>query len=140
MTWLYRAAADDAVERLRPEASGDATVHGRAVDVTDPEQVEALWSPAVEALGGVDQGGGQVFNILGGGDGSIRPGMGAYSATKRGLDSCTRSPAKEVTGTGVRIGQVRPGILITEGWLREAAVAPPRCSLQRSSRTCFSNL
>ncbi|MER5622294.1 hypothetical protein ABT061_14765 [Streptosporangium sp. NPDC002544] len=42
LTWLYRAAVDDAVERLRPEASGDATVHGRAVDVTDPAQVKAL--------------------------------------------------------------------------------------------------
>ncbi|WP_030907906.1 SDR family oxidoreductase [Streptosporangium amethystogenes] len=174
-----QAAVDDAVERLRPEASGDATVHGRAVDVTDPEQVEALWSAAVDALGGVDlwinnagvahttrpiietapddvramvttnmlgtvygaqvavrgmlaHGGGQVFNILGGGsDGSIRPGMGVYSATKRGLDSFTRSLVKEVAGTGVRIGQVRPGILITEGWLREAAAAPEQVDRQR---------
>ncbi|MFI6455997.1 SDR family oxidoreductase [Streptosporangium amethystogenes] len=174
-----QAAVDDAVERLRPEATGDATVHGRAVDVTDHEQVEALWNAATDALGGVDlwinnagvahttrpivettpdevrtmvttnmlgtvygaqvavrgmlaQGGGQVFNVLGGGsDGSIRPGMGVYSATKRGLDSFTRSLVKEVTGTGVRIGQVRPGILITEGWLREAAAAPEQVDRQR---------
>ena len=54
-------------------------------------------------------GGGQVFNVLGGGsDGRIRPGMGVYSATKRGLDSFTRALAKEVTGTGVRIGQIPP--------------------------------
>ncbi|MFG1944750.1 SDR family oxidoreductase [Nonomuraea sp. NPDC048826] len=171
-----QAAVDEAVERLRPEGG---TVHGRAVDMTDPEQVEKLWSAAVDALGGVDlwinnagvanttrpiiettpgdvramvttnmlgtvygsqvavrgmlaQGGGQVFNILGGGsDGRIRPGMGVYSATKRGLDSFTRALAKEVAGTAVRVGQVSPGMLITEGWLREAAAAPEQVREQR---------
>ncbi|MEU1747324.1 SDR family oxidoreductase [Micromonospora arida] len=174
-----RTAVDDAVERLRPRALMAATVHGFAVDVTDAEQVERMWSAAVDALGGVDlwinnagvanttrpivdttpedvrtmvttnmlgtvygsqvavrgmltAGGGQVFNVLGGGsDGRIRPGMGVYAATKRGLDSFTRALAKEVTGTGVRIGQIRPGILITEGWLREAAVAPEQVARQR---------
>ena len=174
-----QAAVDDAVERLRPEAAGEATVHGRAVDVTDAARVEELWTAAVDAFGGVDlwinnagvahttrpivettaddvrtmvttnmlgtvygsqvavrgmraHGGGQLFNILGGGsDGRIRSGMGVYSATKRGLDSFTRALAKEVAGTGVRVGQVRPGILITEGWLREAAAAPELVAEQR---------
>jgi short-subunit dehydrogenase len=77
-------------------------------------------------------GGGQVFNILGGGsDGRIRPGMGVYSATKRGLDSFTKALVKEAAGTGVRIGQVSPGMLITEGWLREAAAAPEQVAEQR---------
>ncbi|MDA0633055.1 SDR family NAD(P)-dependent oxidoreductase [Nonomuraea sp. MCN248] len=171
-----QAAVDEAVERLRPEGQ---RVHGRAVDVSDAEQVEQLWDFAVDALGGVDlwinnagvanttrpitettaddvrvmvttnmlgtvygsqvavrgmlaRGGGQVFNILGGGsDGRVRPGMGVYSATKRGLDSFTRALAKEVAGTGVRVGQVSPGILITEGWLREAAAAPEQVAEHR---------
>ncbi|MEV0135968.1 SDR family oxidoreductase [Dactylosporangium sp. NPDC050688] len=174
-----RTAVDDAVARLRPQAAGEAAVHGFVVDVTDAAQVERVWSAAVDVLGGVDlwinnagvanttrpivettpddvramvttnmlgtvygsqvavrgmlaAGGGQVFNVLGGGsDGRIRPGMGVYSATKRGLDSFTRALAKEITGTGVRIGQIRPGILITEGWLREAAAAPEQVRQQR---------
>ncbi|MEO3784658.1 SDR family oxidoreductase [Actinocorallia sp. B10E7] len=173
-----RTAVDDTLERLRPEAAGDAAVHGQVVDVTDAAQVEELWSAAVDALGGVDlwinnagvahttrpivettpddvramvttnmfgtiygsqvavrgmlAHGGQVFNVLGGGsDGRVRPGMGVYSATKRGLDSFTRALAKEVAGTGVRIGQISPGILITEGWLREAAAAPDQVAKQR---------
>ena len=78
------------------------------------------------------QGHGRVFNVLGGGsDGRIRPNMGVYGATKRGLDGFTRALAKEVEGTGVTVGQIRPGILITEGWLREAAVAPEQVSSQR---------
>ncbi|MCD4524362.1 SDR family oxidoreductase [Nocardioides sp. cx-173] len=77
-------------------------------------------------------GGGRLFNVLGGGsDGSIRPGMGVYSTTKRGLDLFTRALVKEVAGTPVRVGQVRPGILITDGWLREAASHPESVSSQR---------
>ena len=77
-------------------------------------------------------GGGQVFNILGGGsDGSVRPGMGVYSTTKRGLDMFTRALVKEVEGTPVRVGQVRPGILITDGWLREARATRRRSPSQR---------
>ncbi|TDC80968.1 SDR family oxidoreductase [Actinomadura sp. 7K507] len=179
VTGRTQEAVDDAAARLESETTGDAEVHGRAVDVTDAAQVEKLWSAAVDALGGVDlwinnagvanttrpivdttagdvramvttnmlgtvygsqvavrgmsgSGGGQLFNILGGGsDGRTRPGMGVYSATKRGLDSFTRSLVKEVKGTGVRVGQVSPGMLITEGWLREAAAAPEQVRNQR---------
>lgn len=82
--------------------------------------------------GMIAQGDGQVFNVLGGGsDGRIRPNMGVYGATKRGLDMFTAALAKEVEGTGVRVGQIRPGILITDGWLREAATAPDQVSSQR---------
>lgn len=78
------------------------------------------------------QGGGKLFNVLGGGsDGKIRPNMGVYGATKRGLDGFTRALTKEVAGSGVTVGQVRPGILITEGWLREAAEDPHGVKSQR---------
>ncbi len=78
------------------------------------------------------QGRGKLFNVLGGGsDGKIRRNMGVYGATKRGLDMFTRALVKEVAGTGVTVGQIRPGILITEGWLREAAADPEGVRSQR---------
>jgi len=84
--------------------------------------------------------GGQVFNILGGGsDGTVRPGMGVYSATKRGLDMFTKALVKEVDGTTVRVGQVRPGILITDGWLREAATNPDSVQSQRKMVNILSD-
>jgi NAD(P)-dependent dehydrogenase (short-subunit alcohol dehydrogenase family) len=84
--------------------------------------------------------GGQVFNILGGGsDGTVRPGMGVYSATKRGLDMFTKALVKEVDGTSVRVGQVRPGILITDGWLREAATSPESVQSQRKMVNILSD-
>lgn len=172
-------AVDEAIGRLRPAASGGARVVGRATDVSDAAQVQALWDYGVAELGAVDlwvnnagvaytmrsivettpdevatmvatnmvgtingaqvavRGmsagrGGQVFNVLGGGsDGSVRPGMGVYSSTKRGLDMFTKALVKEVEGTSVRVGQVRPGILITDGWLREAATNPDSVQSQR---------
>lgn len=85
-------------------------------------------------------GGGRVFNVLGGGsDGSIRPGMGVYSATKRGLDMFTKALVKEVAGTSVHVGQVRPGILITDGWLREAATHPESVQSQRKMVNILSD-
>lgn len=85
-------------------------------------------------------GGGQLFNVLGGGsDGSVRPGMGIYSSTKRGLDQLTRALVKEVEGTPVRVGQIRPGILITEGWLREAATSPETVAAQRKMVNVLSD-
>jgi NAD(P)-dependent dehydrogenase (short-subunit alcohol dehydrogenase family) len=91
-----------------------------------------IFGSQVAARGMSAQGSGQIFNILGGGsDGRIRANMGVYGATKRGLDMFTRALTKELDGTGVRVGQVRPGILLTEGWLREAAVAPEQVRSQR---------
>ncbi len=85
-------------------------------------------------------GGGQVINVLGGGsDGTVRPGMGVYSATKRGLDMFTKALVKEVEGTSVRVAQVRPGILITDGWLREAATHPESVSSQRKMVNILSD-
>ena len=91
-----------------------------------------IYGSQVAVRGMTAQGGGQLFNILGGGsDGKIRPNMGVYSTTKRGLDMLTATLVKETKGTNVRVGQIRPGMLITEGWLREAEVAPEQVASQR---------
>ncbi|MEH6568273.1 MAG: SDR family oxidoreductase [Halioglobus sp.] len=67
------------------------------------------------------QGSGKIFNMLGGGsDGEYFPGMGIYGTTKRGLDYFTNALAKELSGSGVIIAKIRPGMIITDAVVREA--------------------
>lgn len=121
----------------------------RTIAETTPDEVATMvgtnmvgtiTGAQVAVRGMTAAGRGQLFNILGGGsDGSVRPGMGVYSATKRGLDMFTQALVKEVEGTPVRVGQVRPGILITDGWLREAASHPEAVSSQRKMVNILSD-
>ncbi len=172
-------AVAQAVDALtRGGGNGGAT--GLATDVSDLQQIEALWAHAVATFGGVDvwinnagvahttrpivetsaadvhamvttnllgtihgsqvaargllaQGGGRIFNILGGGsDGEYFPGMGIYGTTKRGLDYLTTALTKELAGTPVLVGKVRPGLIVTEGVLREIKADPD--TFQRSRK------
>jgi NAD(P)-dependent dehydrogenase (short-subunit alcohol dehydrogenase family) len=67
------------------------------------------------------QGYGKIFNMLGGGsDGEYFAGMGVYGSTKRSLDYFSTALAKELVGSGVIVGRIRPGMIITEGVVREA--------------------
>lgn len=75
----------------------------------------------VAARGMTAQSRGKIFNMLGGGsDGEYFPGMGVYGTTKRGLDYFTNALVKELDGSGVIIGKIRPGMVITEAVVREA--------------------
>jgi NAD(P)-dependent dehydrogenase (short-subunit alcohol dehydrogenase family) len=75
----------------------------------------------VAATGMVAQGNGKLFNVLGGGsDGEYFPGLGLYGTTKRGLDYFTNALVKELAGTAVIVGKIRPGMIITEAVVREA--------------------
>lgn len=78
---------------------------------------------ATVALRGMNQqGGGKLFMMLGGGaDGKVRPGMAVYGSTKSGLRFFTEAIVKENADGRVLIGSVSPGMVVTEGMLREAA-------------------
>ncbi|WP_110241481.1 SDR family oxidoreductase [Nocardioides gilvus] len=182
--------SDDAVSQAIASLGGcpgSGKLLGRATDVTDPAQLQALWDFAVSEFGRVDiwinnagvahtttpivdtpvedvttmvttnmygtifgsqvaargfaaQRSGRLFNVLGGGsDGRIRPNMGVYSATKRGLDLFTKALVKETAQSGVLVGQIRPGVLISDGWLREATRAPEQVTTQRKMLNIISD-
>lgn len=97
-----------------------------------------MFGSIVAAKGMQSQGGGKIFNILGGGsDGEYFPGIAIYGTTKRGLDYFTTALAKELDGTGIVVGRVRPGMVITEAVVREAREAPENFE---KSRKMINNL
>lgn len=105
------------------------TVHS-IVDLPSADSREMVTSNMLGTINGstvalrglTAQGGGKLFNMLGGGaDGKVRPGMAVYGATKRGLRFFTEAAVKESAGGPVLVGSVSPGLVITEGMLREAA-------------------
>jgi tape measure domain-containing protein len=70
--------------------------------------------------GMLQQGHGKLFNMLGGGsDGEFFPGMGIYGSTKRGMDYMTNALVKENKDSSLVIAKIRPGMIITEGVIRE---------------------
>lgn len=88
----------------------------------------------VAATGMRAAGRGKLFNMLGGGsDGEYFPGLGIYGTTKRGLDYFTDALARELEDTGVIVGKIRPGMVITEAVIREARANPE--VFEKSRRT-----
>ena len=80
------------------------------------------------------QGQGKLFNMLGGGsDGEYFPGMGIYGSTKRGMDYLTDALVKETADTDIVVAKIRPGMIITEGVIRE--IAADRENFEKSRKT-----
>ncbi|WOX05890.1 SDR family NAD(P)-dependent oxidoreductase [Microbulbifer pacificus] len=86
----------------------------------------------VAAAGMQLQGQGKIFNMLGGGsDGEYFPGMGIYGSTKRGLDYFTDALGKELKPSGILVGKIRPGMVVTDAVIREARSNPDRFARSR---------
>ena len=110
---------------------------------TPPQEIEKMVSAnllgtalgsRVAIRGMREQGHGKLFNMLGGGsDGEYFPGMGVYGATKRGMDYLTDALVRENADSGLVIGKIRPGMIITEGVIREARADPK--SFEKSRKT-----
>ena len=62
-----------------------------------------------------EQGGGQIWNMEGfGSNGMTGPGLAAYGATKRAVNYLHKAMLKDAAGTGIRIGTLSPGIVVTD--------------------------
>jgi NAD(P)-dependent dehydrogenase (short-subunit alcohol dehydrogenase family) len=150
-----------AVARLSAKHDAER-VFGHPCDVTDFEQVQALWDEARERYGRIDvwvnnagishpqtdfcdhpaermravvstnligtmygskvalqgmreQGSGAIYSLEGlGSDGRKVEGLAVYGTTKAALRYLNQSLARETSGTGVLVGALRPGMVLTD--------------------------
>ena len=74
-----------------------------------------LLAGKVVLAGMKEQGGGQFWNMEGfGSNGMTGPGLAAYGATKRGVNYLHKALMKDAAGTGILIGTLSPGIVVTD--------------------------
>jgi NAD(P)-dependent dehydrogenase (short-subunit alcohol dehydrogenase family) len=75
----------------------------------------ALYGLNVASKGMMQQGFGSIYNMEGlGSSGPVIKGLALYSATKSALASLTTTAAKEVKGTPIIVGGLRPGMVATK--------------------------
>jgi short-subunit dehydrogenase len=132
--WDHAVAATGRVDYWVNNAGVAHTVH-QAVDLSPQDTDEMVTSNMLGTIHGSQvalrgmtaQGGGKLFNMLGGGaDGKVRPGMAVYGATKSGLKYFSDALVKESSGGPVLVGTLSPGLVVTEGMLREAQIMGPQ--------------
>ncbi|WP_101757790.1 SDR family oxidoreductase [Oceanicoccus sp. KOV_DT_Chl] len=71
--------------------------------------------------GMLKQGGGRIYNTAGMGEnGFTRPTMVSYGTTKRAVGYFSNGVAKEIEGSGVTIGWLNPGMVITPMVINDA--------------------
>jgi NAD(P)-dependent dehydrogenase (short-subunit alcohol dehydrogenase family) len=75
----------------------------------------AMFGAKVALAGMLQQGRGAFYNMEGmGSDGRWVEGLTLYGTSKRALNYLTDSLVKEVAGTGVIVGALRPGMVLTD--------------------------
>jgi NAD(P)-dependent dehydrogenase (short-subunit alcohol dehydrogenase family) len=83
--------------------------------LVDTNMTGAMFGARIALAGFMAQGRGAFYNMEGlGSDGRRVEGLTLYGTTKRGLNYLTNTLAEEVKGTGVIVGGLSPGMVITE--------------------------
>lgn len=83
--------------------------------VTDVNIRGTQWGARVALEGMIQQGSGFLYNMEGfGSDGRILSGMSVYGTSKNAIRYFTRSLIKEYQNTGVMIGSISPGMVVTD--------------------------
>lgn len=90
------------------------------------------------AMAGMGARGGAIYSMLGAGaDGIPVPRMAGYATSKAALTFLVRSLAAELKETPILVGALSPGLVVTEGFLREHAKTAPE---DRAAREAVVNV
>lgn len=111
---------------------------GRILDLAPDEMERVVRTDLLGPMYGaraarslVAESGGFIWFMEGhGSDGRVIDGLSLYGASKRGVNYLWRAAAKECEGSGVRIGALSPGIMVTDFILsgRESEAPAKRAS------------
>ncbi|MGD2105334.1 MAG: SDR family oxidoreductase, partial [Anaerolineae bacterium] len=83
--------------------------------VVDTNLVGAMYGAKVALQGMLDQGAGAMYSLEGlGSSGRHVEGLAVYGTTKAALRYLNESLAREAEGTGVLVGALRPGMVLTD--------------------------
>lgn len=119
--WINNAGR--AISRYEVHEVPEDVVH----TLVDGNLKGTIFGSQVAITGFRGQGGGNLYNMLGGSfDGRrLTPTMGIYSATKAGDWILTKYLAEENRAAGILVGAISPGMLITENWFAEQKAMTP---------------
>ncbi len=107
--WVNNAGIDNGGEPVPDLASR------RLDQVIDVNLKGVIYGTVVSFLVMKQQEKGKIFNMEGlGSDGFMMDGMTIYGTTKRAVSYFTASFAHEVRGSGVTVGTLSPGIVVTD--------------------------
>jgi NAD(P)-dependent dehydrogenase (short-subunit alcohol dehydrogenase family) len=89
--------------------------------LVDANLLGTIYGSQVAINGFRQQGHGALYNIRGGSPNNmfLVPNMGVYSSTKAAVLHLTKYLGKENLSTGIIVGSISPGTVITENWLNE---------------------
>ncbi len=107
----------------------------RMIGELDPEEIitvnrsnllGTMFGAKVALAGMSAQGHGHIYNFEGlGSNGRVMPGLSLYGATKYAITYFTKCMIKETKGTGVKVGYLSPGIVLTHLSLEGTQSLPP---------------
>jgi NAD(P)-dependent dehydrogenase (short-subunit alcohol dehydrogenase family) len=119
--WINNAGR--AVSRFLVHEMDEETVHS----LVDGNFKGTVFGSQVAINGFRQQGGGALYNMLGGsyGPGRLTPNMGVYSATKAADWKLSQYLADENKDAGILVGTISPGMLISDNWFAEQRAMDP---------------
>jgi len=107
----------------------------RMIGDLDPEEIinvnrsnllGTMFAAKVALTGMTAQGHGHIYNFEGlGSNGRVMPGLSLYGATKYAITYFTKCMIKETKGSGVKVGYLSPGIVLTHLSLEGTQQLPP---------------
>ena len=107
--WINNAGVAQKAEKIWHSSTADIK------NIFDINLLGAFYGTQVAVNGMLNQGFGKVYNTVGfGSTGMIRTGLNLYGTSKHAVAHFTKAFANELKGTGIIVGTLQPGMMVTD--------------------------